>query len=184
MLEQKLIAHCAPTLASLKTASLFNVNCGLHEQLISELAEWNCELGPKGIVLTVLGRVKEGVLIYVYRRSRLEQDLHHPGVNELLSACGYEYCSLDGALETLKSRLVSAPNGFPHEIGVFLGYPIEDVKGFIRHKGRNSKCVGCWKVYSDQCEAERAFAKFNKCREVYMRLWNQGRSVQQLTVAV
>ena len=86
------------------------------------------------------------------------------------------------AIERLRERL-ALQRGFPHEIGVFLGYPVEDVKGFIKHNGRNSKCVGCWKVYCNQCEAERAFARFNKCREVYMRLWRQGKSVQQLTVA-
>ena len=99
-----------------------------------------------------------------------------------VNALGYECSDADGAIERLRERL-ALQRGFPHEIGVFLGYPVEDVKGFIKHNGRNSKCVGCWKVYCNQCEAERAFARFNKCREVYMRLWRQGKSVQQLTVA-
>lgn len=88
---------------------------------------------------------------------------------------GYECSDADGAIERLRERL-ALQRGFPHEIGMFLGYPVEDVKGFIKHNGRNSKCVGCWKVYCNQCEAERAFARFNKCREVYMRLWRQGKS--------
>lgn len=37
---------------------------------------------------------------------------------------------------------------FPHEIGLFLSYPPEDVRGFIEHKGHESKCEGCWKVYA------------------------------------
>ena len=36
---------------------------------------------------------------------------------------------------------------FPHEIGVFLGYPLEDVVGFIRHRGKCFTCCGCWKSY-------------------------------------
>ena len=68
-------------------------------------------------------------------------------------------------------------------IGLFLGYPLGDVIGFIKNAGQNCKCVGCWKVYYNECEAIKAFARFKKCTNVYVRLWNQGRSVRQLTVA-
>ena len=53
----------------------------------------------------------------------------------------------------------------------------------IKNAGQNCKCVGCWKVYCNECEAIKAFARFKKCTNVYVRLWNQGRSVRQLTVA-
>lgn len=73
--------------------------------------------------------------------------------------------------------------GFPHEIGLFLGYPLGDVEGFIRNRGQNCKCAGCWKVYCNELEAQKRFARIQKCRKVYARLWAQGRSVWQLTVA-
>ena len=38
---------------------------------------------------------------------------------------------------------------FPHEVGLFLGYPVWDVKGFIEHKGQQYKLCGYWKVYDD-----------------------------------
>ena len=74
-------------------------------------------------------------------------------------------------------------NEFPHEIGIFLDYPLGDVIGFIVNQGRNFKCAGCWKVYCDECACRKTFAKYKKCRDVYVRLWQQGRSVLQLTVA-
>lgn len=43
-------------------------------------------------------------------------------------------------------RRVRHEEDFPHEIGLFLGYPSEDVSGFIKHGAKNSKCVGTWKV--------------------------------------
>ena len=43
---------------------------------------------------------------------------------------------------------------FPHEVGLFLGYPPRDVEGFIREKARRAKCTGAWKVYGDE-EAAR-----------------------------
>ena len=30
---------------------------------------------------------------------------------------------------------------FPHEVGLFLSYPPEDVKGFIDHRANNFKCT-------------------------------------------
>ena len=88
------------------------------------------------------------------------------------------------ALVHLIERLSELEDGgFPHEIGIFLDYPLGDVIGFIENAGRNFKCSGCWKVYCNECEAVKLFAKYKKCRDVYVRLWQQGRSVMQLTVA-
>ena len=39
---------------------------------------------------------------------------------------------------------------FPHEVGLFLSYPPEDVKGFIDHRASGFKCAGLWKVYGNE----------------------------------
>lgn len=181
MLDKYLIEHCAPTLASLKTANLFSYSYNGDRELEELVEVWNIHFRKKGVTLTVL-RKKAGVaLLYVYRQSRLEEDLRCPGVERFLRGCGYTGDGVEEALERLKVRLLE--EGFPHEIGLFLGYPLEDVVGFIRHGGKNCKCSGCWKVYGDEDEAVKLFAKFKKCRAVYSRLWRQGKSVLQLTVA-
>jgi len=118
----------------------------------------------------------------VCRSSSLEKDLKKPGVANFIKKYGYESTDPAYALERLRSRLAQRED-FPHEIGLFLGYPLGDVIGFIKNAGQNCKCVGCWKVYCNECEAIKAFARFKKCTSVYVRLWNQGRSVRQLTVA-
>lgn len=50
---------------------------------------------------------------------------------------------------------------FPHEVGLFLSYPPEDVKGFIDHRANDFKCAGLWKVYGDE-EKARAVRKIQK----------------------
>ena len=82
----------------------------------------------------------------------------------------------------LIERLRTSPD-FPHEIGLFLGYPPEDVRGFIENKAQDCKCVGCWKVYGDETAAQRRFAQYQKCKDVYCAKWEQGRSIERLTVA-
>lgn len=181
MLENYLIEHCAPTLASLKTANLFTCRFGSEAELARQLAGWNEQLGEKGVALLALHCRKEKALIYVYRESRLEADLKKEGVAEFLTPLGYGKGGVDHALVFLKKR-IREERGFPHEIGIFLGYPLGDVLGFIQNKGKNCKCTGCWKVYCDECEAMRMFEKFGKCKSVYRNLWSQGRSIRQLTV--
>lgn len=181
-LEPYLITHCAPTLASLKTASLFSLRCTCEEELRGQLEAWDRRLSEKGVRLTVLGRREDAALVYVCRQTQLEADLRKPGVARFLAAYGYAGADAAQAVARLRERLAETGD-FPHEIGLFLGYPLGDVVGFIRNAGRNCKCCGCWKVYCNPGEARRQFAKFRKCSEVYARLWRQGRSVWQLTVA-
>lgn len=49
---------------------------------------------------------------------------------------------------------------FPHEIGIFLGYPLDDVIGFIEHKPYY--LVGDWKVYQNVNEAKSNLIYLNK----------------------
>lgn len=181
MLEKYLIEHCSPTLASLKTANLFTFSYNREAELSNQLNSWNQKLSGRGIELAVLRKRGNTALIYVCRKSKLKKDLADPETAEFLSGIGYIKTDAEYALQKLKSRLKH--QDFPHEIGVFLGYPLKDVIGFIENSGQNCKCSGCWKVYCNECEAVRIFAKFKKCKEVYTRLWNQGRSIMQLTVA-
>lgn len=186
MLEEYLIGNCSPTLASLKTANLFSMPYESEKELLSQIAYWNEEMKEKGISVVLLRKHETKALVYVCRKARLEENLKKPGVAEFLSGYGYQttkdQSDVDRALTCLKERL-SGRNGFPHEIGIFLDYPLGDVIGFIENAGHNFKCSGCWKVYCNECEAVKLFARYKKCRDVYLRLWHQGRSVLQLTVA-
>lgn len=181
MLEEYLIECCSPTLASLKTANLFSFRFSSERELYGQIAYWNETLRAKGVSLTVLRQCGGSALIYVYRRAKLESDFTQKGVKKFMSECGYTSLSIDSALDRLRARLGQNCE-FPHEIGLFLGYPLEDVVGFIRNGGRNYKCTGLWKVYCNEGEAAQTFAKFKKCSRVYARLWSDGRSVTQLTV--
>ncbi len=182
MFERYLIQHCSPTLAALKTANMFCFPFSSEKELQRQLRIWNERLGRKGVSLLLLCVRKKSAMIYVFRRYHLQRDLSDPRNAQFLSCRGYPDTGVDDALGYLKYRLREKET-FPHEIGLFLGYPLRDVTGFIRNKGKNCKCADCWKVYGDECEARKIFAKFRKCREVYLRLWEEGRSVFGLTVA-
>ncbi len=179
MLDRLLIEHCAPTLAGLKTANLLRCNAGA--ALRKQVARWDALLGTKGVHVEVLREQDGSALVYVYREKQLKADLAQEDVRAFLRHFGY--CGgVELCLARLRERLGQA--AFPHEVGVFLGYPLGDVIGFMQHGGKNAKCTGCWKVYCDQCAAQRQFARLKKCKEVYVRQFQKGTSVMKLTVGV
>lgn len=162
MLEDGIVRYCAATLAGIKTANMFSYRFFDADILRNELQEENEKLNEKGVYITIL-RIRDAkALVYVYRRSRLEKDLELSEVKEILRACGYEELEMDLCLNTLKQRLQRCES-FPHEVGLFLGYPISDVKGFIEQKGKNYKYSGIWKVYGDERETIKVFQKLEKC---------------------
>jgi hypothetical protein len=182
MLERLLVTHCSPTLAGIKTANLFNFRFTELKYLLLQLEDMNRKLNRKGIYAEVLRIRKSSALIFVYRPKNLETDLKKNGVAEFLAQFGYEQCSVCYCISKLKLRL-AAEIDFPHEIGLFLGYPIADVMGFIENAGQNCKCVGCWKVYCNECEAAKLFAQYKKCTDVYSRMFANGFSIMELIVA-
>lgn len=183
MLEDMLINYCSPTLAGIKTANLFSFEYESSPELNAAISFWNRKLKCKDINLDILKADHGRALIYIYRRRRLEKELSQSDVIEFIKNYGYKSCDVEYCVNRLKSRL-SDFIMFPHEIGVFLGYPLEDVKGFIINGGKNCKLSGCWKVYCDEYNAQRIFEQYDKCKKVYQKLFYGGRSVIQLTAAV
>jgi hypothetical protein len=69
---------------------------------------------------------------------------------------------------------------FPHEIGLLLGYPADDVKGFIDNGGKNFLYTGYWKVYSDLHETIEVFEKYNHAKKLITQLVKQGSSIRSI----
>ena len=51
-------------------------------------------------------------------------------------------------------------NDFPHEIGIFLGYPLKDVVGFMGY-GKYQFCkTRYWRVYGDESISDAVYDRF------------------------
>lgn len=180
-LETELIGNCAPTLAGLKSANLFRYRYRDADTVFAELSEVNRLLNERGVYVEALCWEPNAVLVYAYRRSHLERELQGEQAREILNRYGYPLGELEGSLAFLKKRL-KGYTCFPHEIGIFLGYPPEDVKGFIENRGKNCQYCGLWKVYGNAQERRKLFCKLQKCSEVYLRVFAEGRELTQMTV--
>ena len=168
--EAVLVRQCAPTLAGMKPGSIFCFHhCSL-EVSRQKVCQWNKQLEPFGLTVQILlERPGSGsVIVFVYRHDRLEQMLSDDAYQSFLAEAGYERTNLDGLLEQLAQRLRTQPE-FPHEIGVFLGYPLQDVIGFIENHGRNFTCCSFWKSYGDPAEMQVCFACYRRCIQTYVK---------------
>lgn len=182
MSEASIVRHCAPTLAGLKTANLFSCPCEPEEDCAAKLHSLDRQLAPKGIRVLPLRKSGDRILTYVYRPDRLAQDLCGCESCDLLRGLGYPDGCPDLCLARLIRRLREQED-FPHEIGLFLGYPPEDVRGFIENRAGEYKCAGLWKVYGDAEAARRTFDTYRQCTRNYCSRWEAGCSLDELVVA-
>ena len=179
MSEELIVRHCSPTLAGLKTGNMFTARFDGREDLRCERCRLNRVLVARGIRAIPLRFRDNKALIYIYRPDRLKNDLSNKEACRVLKSCGYSCTSSGKCISRLMQRLRDSQD-FPHEIGLFLGYPPEDVAGFISKAP--CKLTGFWKVYGDPVQAKKRFDGFRKCMKVYYSCWSAGFPLERLAV--
>ena len=63
-----------------------------------------------------------------------------------------------------------------------LGYPPEDVRGFMRDPLHGFKYIGYWKVYGDVERAKKIFDGYTRCTDIYRRCLTMGTPLDRLIV--
>ena len=163
-LEHYLAHYCAATLLGEKSASLVSLPREECARIGLQLREYNRQLGPKGLVFTLLCACRRRLLLLVYRPAMLERELAAPQAAAMLEQLGYPMEeNLRAKLNRLQARFAEG-GGFPHEIGLFLEYPPEDVRAFVATGGAGCKLCGYWKVYHNVEAARACFARYDACR--------------------
>ena len=177
--EIQLALQCAPLIAGLKISNLFQISIEDYIQVLKILKNSRIMIYPLGVKGNTIA-------LLLYRKRSLEGYLDQEKVKELLKEFGYSCTSLKEILVTFRKHYqeyLQKKCPFPHEIGFLLGYPPEDVEGFIHHKEEGCKCIGCWRVYGDEKRARKVFRNYQNCTRAYLRSWECGRSLEELTVA-
>ncbi len=182
MSDELFVRHCSPTILGIKTGNMFTCRFKNEKSEISYIKSLNERLVSKGMRIVPLRRHNGSTLIYVYRPSLLKKDLEKDLAQSLLKNLGYSCNSINKCIIRLIQRLEKNKD-FPHEIGLFLGYPPEDVWGFIKNNANGCKCVGCWKVYGDEVKAKQLFEKYKKCTELCCSLNKKGFTADMLAVS-
>ncbi len=174
--ELQLALQCAPLITGLKISNLLTISSDgfcLVEKIIS----------GSFISMYPLLETEEKTVILLYQKERLEKYLRMMQVQKLLTEEGYPSCLLEDILPVLCEKYeayVETKNDFPHELGLLLGYPPEDVEGFIRHRGKNCLCTGYWKVYADKERKLRLFEKYEYAKENLIQLLHYGLKMTEI----
>ena len=171
--------QCAPVLADVKPSNLL-ILTSEEEEVFLQMEE----LPHISSLCLYEGKNKSTWLLY--RRDRLESALVWPQTGEFLEQYGYRVVreSLDEKLLRLQHRFTEYKEErqpFPHEMGVFLGYPLGDVKGFIEHHGKEYLCSGYWKVYRDEQKAKSTFQLYQSVRDAVLQLIMAGSNLYEIS---
>lgn len=177
-LHFQIVLQCAPFLKRLKASSLIS----LGEDLCEGLPEMFDEMD---ISWKVLVRKKGKCVFLFYHAEELEEYVNEPKIRKFLDGFGYKGMSLKEMLNHLEKRMCGmeeGKKGFPHEIGAFLGYPAEDVEGFIKNNGKKYLFIGYWKVYHDPFGAVKTFRAFDEARKYAVNEFLAGKSLQEILI--
>lgn len=173
-LEQLILVHCAPVLCGVKPASIISCCKYEPETIDAVLDTARKQLVRHGCLLLEVCRCEHHITLFVYHRWILTAFINAPGVPQFLALRGYPVTEgVDGVVEALLTRY-QVRNTVPHEVGVFLGYPLADVVKFEKFKGRNYKLCRYWKVYTGERQAERVFDCYDQCRAKVGELISDG----------
>lgn len=152
----------APTIKGKKPSSLMIFNAGGRNTMVlwRQHGAEICDIF--GLEQFELKNEDTCIVVLLYRKKILEWYVGHRRNQPFLEKMGYEFAGgLEQKLQLLKRRFEAL---CPHEVGVFLGMPVEDVEGFIEHKGKNCLFCSYWKVYANRRRAELLFNAYDKAR--------------------
>lgn len=160
---QELLVKLSPTILGIKPAELLNVKMGKNfDKCCSCLGD--CK-DFRFIVIRDFTNLYRRQ-IFFYHQGCLSEILKQKANQKFLKKIGYPLTfEINRYLEILIKKLQS--NIFPHEIGIFLGYPLKDVLGYMGLSPLKVVKVKGWKYYGSETLSAVQYKRFVKAREVF-----------------
>lgn len=182
-IENFLVYHTALVIAKVKPA----VTITLGKRKMDRINDWNkCGrqfLESIDLKYIELRETENSIILLVYDEELLEKEINTKDHLEFLKTLGYsEKLNIDEYIKFLKVRYEKYH--CPHELGVFLGIPIEDVKDFIKYTDKKCLLCGYWKVYNNKDYAEKMFTKYDKVKKFTMKSVLNGSLSRDLILSI
>lgn len=172
----QLALQCAPVISGIKISNLLTIPA-------KSLRELSAVLKKTELSFRILYPGRERLVILIYRETELKEYLEREEVMAFIYKCGYETSDISKIFPVFVKRYMrymELKQDFPHELGLFLGYPIEDVEGFIKENGKNYLYSGYWKVYKDAELKIRLFKNYERVQTEIVRLLYEGLDIMDL----
>jgi len=178
---------CMPVLMKIKTAGFINFKKAYITDmqifiwlLEEELQIFHCQYD-------FIYEDEKYIYVFIYNLEPLKAVVgelcHHP----ILLNNGYSPLdlTLDNYIKIFKYRYMDYAIHkvtFPHELGIFLGYPIHDVEGYINNNGENYLLNGYWKVYDKAADAVKTFHIYQCYRNKAVELILSGKALSEILI--
>ncbi|MDD3795538.1 MAG: DUF3793 family protein [Lachnospiraceae bacterium] len=178
-IETQLAIQCAPLIAGLKISNLLIIQKACLRRIKRILRD-------TGISYCILLVTEEKATLLLYDEAQMQEYLLKQVISDFLKQMGYQSCLLEEVLAEFGNRYRKYRRKeilFPHEMGLLLGYPMEDVKGFIQNQGRNFLHTGYWKVYENLAEKLRLFQQFETAQKTVVKLVSRGVELKDIIEA-
>ena len=165
-----LMLECSEVLAEVKPANLISlVNrtrpCGRNLYQLWQHHHDELALRIADLTFIVLQTTSQALLLFCYNHSYLDQHLSHAGIRTLLHKAGYDKTASSKSLVAELCRRIENNGSFPHEIGLFIGYPAKDVAAFMGLVNLPFTCQGPWKIFGDPVRSLALAEKHRCCRQ-------------------
>ncbi len=175
--DKMMIHYCAPTLCGIKSGNMFFIKNEDYSE--SCFNEWKETFFTHGIMAFAIKISETTTGILTCNVCWIRKILDNAMVSAYLREKGYNSSSVVDFVEIFSNR-IKTQNGFPHEIGVILGYPIEDVIEFENHQGKDCKYCGYWKSYSNIEKAKTCKCRYKHCSCLCEKWYKEGFSITQI----
>ena len=182
-LNSIITSQCAPVFSGLKLSNLLVIDDIYSQECECSMTESFDDLDISYVKLL---SYKSKSYYLVYKCNNLPAYINCRECRHLLNELGYEKTDFVSVIKQLKKRytLYMYNNEhykyFPHEIGLVLGYPVEDVRGFIDNSGENYIYNGYWKVYGHPNEKHRLFCRYERATKMMLKRIADGTSMREV----
>ena len=166
--KKQVVLQCAPLLTGIKLSNLLNVRADQKEEVFKLF-----EGSP--VCCRVLYEFRGRLSILLYRPGMLRAYLEREDVKRLMASFGYEDLGLEEILDRIAEGYqehMDGKLGFPHEIGLVLGYPPVD---FLKS--------GYWKVYGNLEDALKTFEAYDRARDYVISMTGNGNEIRDILAA-
>ena len=150
--------QCAPVLAGIKVSNLLIIEERYWKELCFLLR--NSEMCARKLY-----RCRDKITLLLYRREELEQWVKTLQVEALLKEIGYDSVELHRIFRKL---------------GLLLGYPAEDVRGFMGIGYKKCLYTGYWKVYEKAEEKIALFSEYDRAMDLALSMAYERQNILKL----
>lgn len=166
-LEKYLLFTLSPVIGGLKPSSTITLSYDKKEYSIwsNYKKEFLEILKLKEIVLR---KGTKAEIILIYNEENLLNCINKKDNRAFLNKLGYDLTlTLEENLDILVYRYEKYH--CPHELGVFLGIPIEDVIDFMECSDKKCLMCGYWKVFNNYNNAKDIFNKYDISKNIMIK---------------